>query len=101
MDYEILGCLVGLALWQNCTLDLPLHPHTCAMLFGFPPESIQTLGEIADRVLRSSLADLDPDLYRNKVEWLLANSVDDLGISFSDSLGLGHEDSQDESRGGT
>lgn len=84
MDYEILGCLVGLALWQNCTLDLPLHPHTCAMLFGFPPESIQ-----------SSLADLDPDLYRNKVEWLLANSVDDLGISFSDSLGLGHEDSQD------
>lgn len=45
---------VGLALWQNCTLDLPLHPHTCAMLFGFPPESIQTLGEVRESARRAS-----------------------------------------------
>ncbi|CAJ1405802.1 unnamed protein product [Effrenium voratum] len=86
MDYEILGCLVGLALWQNCTLDLPLHPHVCALLFGFPEGKIST-----------SLADMDPDLQKNKVDWLLANSLEQLGIdlSFSDPLGV-----EEESEGG-
>jgi len=70
--------LIGLALWQNCTLDLPLHPHLCALLFGFPSESITT-----------SLADMDPELHRHKVQWLLANPIDELGVelSFSDPLG--------------
>ena len=27
MDYEIMGCLIGLALWQNCTLE-PWHVTT-------------------------------------------------------------------------
>ncbi|CAL1138372.1 unnamed protein product [Cladocopium goreaui] len=84
MDYEIMGCLIGLALWQNCTLDLPLHPHICALLFGFPPESITT-----------SLAEMDPELHRHKVQWLLANPIDDLGVELSFSDPLGPEESKD------
>ena len=78
MDFEVLGCLVGLALWQNCTLDLPLHPHVCALLFGFP----------SDR-LTATLADMDEELFRHKVQWLLANPIDQLGVDlvFSDPLG--------------
>eukprot|EP00931_Biecheleriopsis_adriatica_P085209 TRINITY_DN5950_c0_g1_i1.p1 TRINITY_DN5950_c0_g1~~TRINITY_DN5950_c0_g1_i1.p1 ORF type:complete len:1569 (-),score=409.53 TRINITY_DN5950_c0_g1_i1:132-4838(-) len=77
MDYEILGRLVGLALWQSCTLDLPLHPHVCALLFGFPRSQLST-----------SLAEVDEDLERLKVRWLLSNPVDDLGFQmpFSDPL---------------
>jgi hypothetical protein len=40
MDYEIMGCLIGLALWQNCTLE-PWHvtirqviPGSCSLPFG-------------------------------------------------------------------
>jgi len=84
MDYENLGRLVGLALWQNCTLDLPLHPHICALLFGFPPESIKT-----------TLEDVDPELYRHKVQWLLSNHVDELGIALPFSDTLGHDGPQE------
>ena len=78
MDFEILGCLVGLALWQNCTLDLPLHPHVCALLFGFPSERLTT-----------TLSEMDEELFRHKVQWLLANPINQLGIelTFSDPLG--------------
>eukprot|EP00930_Biecheleria_cincta_P072942 TRINITY_DN6028_c0_g1_i1.p1 TRINITY_DN6028_c0_g1~~TRINITY_DN6028_c0_g1_i1.p1 ORF type:complete len:1592 (+),score=369.97 TRINITY_DN6028_c0_g1_i1:22-4797(+) len=77
MDYEVMGRLVGLALWQSCTLDMPLHPHVCALLFGFDRAQVST-----------SLGEVDEDLERNKVRWLLAHPVLDLGIElpFSDPL---------------
>jgi len=77
MDYEALGRLLGLALWQSCTLDLPLHPHACALLFGF-----------TECAKKSTLADVDKELYQMKVEWLLSHPVLDIGfeIPFSDSL---------------
>jgi len=78
LDYEALGRLLGLALWQSCTLDLPLHPHVCALLFGF------------DRAAtRNVLAEADAELERTKVQWLLAHPVEELGfgLPFSDTLG--------------
>ena len=86
MDFEVLGCLIGLALWQNCTLDLPLHPHVCALLFGFP----------SDR-LTATLADMDDELFRHKVQWLLANPINQLGIdlAFSDPLGAEEAEGED------
>lgn len=58
---------VGLALWQNCTLDLPLHPHTVALLFGHPEQ--ECLGVAKKRAgirTRTSLADMDSELYKHK-----------------------------------
>jgi len=77
MDYEALGRLLGLALWQSCTLDLPLHPHLCALLCGF------------EQAEEASLASIDEELARMKVKWLLENSLDELGfdLPFSDPLG--------------
>ena len=91
MDFEILGCLLGLALWQNCTLDLPLHPHVCALLFGFPSNHLVT-----------TLAEMDEELFRHKVQWLLANPVDQLGIdlTFSDPLGTEEAVEASEEEGG-
>jgi len=79
IDYEGLGRLLGLALWHSCTLDLPLHPHVCALLFGFDRTAMPC----------SSLAEVDDELERTKVRWLLAHPVAELGFDmpFSDSLG--------------
>lgn len=77
LDFEALGRLLGLALWQSCTLDLPLHPHACALLFSGRPAAEG-----------ATLATIDEDLHKNKVTWLLTNSVEELGFSppFADSL---------------
>jgi len=89
MDFEILGCLIGLALWQNCTLDLPLHPHVCALLFGFPEDR-----------LTATLADMDAELFRHKVQWLLANPISQLGIELGFSDPLGTEEAEDREEEG-
>ena len=90
MDFEILGSLIGLALWQNCTLDLPLHPHVCALLFGFPNDR-----------LTATLADMDEELFRHKVQWLLANPINQLGIDLAFSDPLGAEEAEGENGAGS
>jgi len=89
-DYEAVGRLLGLALWQSCTLDLPLHPHVCALLFGFREAAAST-----------TLADVDEDLDRLKARWLLANPVADLGfdLPFADSLASDEAKESQRSRG--
>lgn len=84
LDYEMLGRLLGLALWQSCTLDLPLHSRVCLLLFGFPPEG----HENSDDEVKV-LAEVDEDLYKTKVRWLLDNPISDLGfeMAFTDPLG--------------
>merc|ERR1719367_929344 len=67
LDYEALGRLLGLALWQSCTLDLPLHPHVCALLFGFDRSAT-----------RATLAEVDEELERTKVRWLHQHPVEEL-----------------------
>ncbi|CAE7265880.1 unnamed protein product [Symbiodinium necroappetens] len=90
MDFEILGSLIGLALWQNCTLDLPLHPHVCALLFGFPNDR-----------LTATLADMDEELFRHKVQWLLVNPINQLGIDLAFSDPLGAEEAEGENGAGS
>jgi len=78
MDYEALGRLLGLSLWHSCTLDLPLHPHFCTLLF----HGREAAAEVG-------LADVDADTARLKTDWLLSHPVADLGfeLPFTDSLG--------------
>ncbi|CAK0893995.1 unnamed protein product [Prorocentrum cordatum] len=85
LDFEALGRLVGLALWHSCTLDLPLHPRVCALLFGF--------GRPAGA---ASLADVDPELQRSKVEWLLSHSVEELGIDLPFSDPIANDDARED-----
>eukprot|EP00928_Gymnodinium_smaydae_P043235 TRINITY_DN29011_c0_g1_i1.p1 TRINITY_DN29011_c0_g1~~TRINITY_DN29011_c0_g1_i1.p1 ORF type:complete len:1011 (-),score=276.56 TRINITY_DN29011_c0_g1_i1:22-2727(-) len=83
-DFELLGRLLGLALWHQVTLDLPLHPYICELLFneGFPAPNAE---EDAAR-----LEKIDPELHRHKVRWLLSSDVDvsELGVQlqFTDTL---------------
>jgi tetratricopeptide (TPR) repeat protein len=96
MDYEALGRLLGLALWQSCTLDLPLHPHVCAMLCEF--EQGEDSSHDRERRLQC-LADIDDDLYRLKVRWLLDNPVEDLGFDMPFCDPIGRDDSREASTG--
>jgi len=93
LDYEALGRLLGLALWQSCTLDLPLHPRVCALLLGFPRLEGGEEAAASDSVFSAekavALEEFDEELYRTKVKWLLANPVAELGFDmpFTDPLG--------------
>jgi hypothetical protein len=82
-DFELLGRILGLAVWHQVTLDLPLHSHLCALL-------LETEG-LERPLTAASVAQLqaiDEELYRNKVQWLLANDVSLLGydMPFADPL---------------
>ncbi|CAK0834626.1 unnamed protein product, partial [Prorocentrum cordatum] len=58
-DFELLGRLLGLALWHQVTLDLPVHPHVCEMLLH------QGEAEPADRGRDCArLAQIDEDAPR-------------------------------------
>ena len=62
-DFNLLGRLVGVALYHHANLNLPLHPHLCRLLLAEnkPWE-----------VTPKDLVDIDPDLYKNKVlHWCL------------------------------
>jgi len=101
MDFEALGRLLGLALWQSCTLDLPLHPRACAFLFGFPREDAVIAFDMTGRSAEAAAAkaaaleEVDEDLYRSKVKWLLAHPVAELGfeLPFTDPLGVSEDQS--------
>jgi len=83
-DFELLGRLLGLALWRQVTLDLPIHPYVCELLLQdgepAPPPS-----EAEDE---AQLAQVDAELHRHKVRWLLTNDVSCLGydMPFTDIL---------------
>eukprot|EP00756_Hemistasia_phaeocysticola_P026858 Hpha_TRINITY_DN16087_c4_g1::TRINITY_DN16087_c4_g1_i4::g.118606::m.118606/K12166/HACE1; E3 ubiquitin-protein ligase HACE1 len=80
-DFELLGRLLGLAVWHQVTLDLPLHSHVCGLLLGAWPAE-------GERVDPEMLAQLDPELHKHKVQWVLGNSIEDamIEIPFTDTL---------------
>jgi len=83
--------LLGLALWHQVTLDLPIHPYVCELLLRFGGED----GDAEEAESRDAqetpcgtallemdsekLKSIDPELHRHKVQWLLANNVTELG----------------------
>lgn len=85
-DFELLGRLLGLAIWQQVTLDLPLHPYVCKLLLHFD-EEFEGRAHNMDEDL-AELQRLDPDLCKNKVRWLLSNDISVLGyeMPFTDLL---------------
>jgi hypothetical protein len=85
-DFELLGRLLGLAMWHQVTLDLPLHPYVCKLLLHFDEEF-----GVAERSIDEDISELkliDLDLCKNKIEWLLSNDIAALGyeMPFSDVL---------------
>mmetsp|Transcript_4096 Transcript_4096/g.12842 ORF Transcript_4096/g.12842 Transcript_4096/m.12842 type:complete len:402 (+) Transcript_4096:154-1359(+) len=97
-DFELLGRLLGLALWHQVTLDLPIHPHVCELLLrdGEAPGPLR-LPEDAAQLER-----IDEEMYRHKVRWLLANDVSALGFDmpFADVLLDGSSPETAAGRGG-
>lgn len=112
-DFEMLGRLLGLALWQQVTLDLPVHPYVCELLLrsGATPSAAAEDGdgdvamqlqpqldsELGSPVMEASpsleadaerFKSIDAELYRHKVQWLLSNDVTLLGydMPFTDAL---------------
>jgi hypothetical protein len=83
-DFEMLGRLLGLALWHQVTLDLPIHPHVCSLLLQ-DGEALQPESQAEDAAVLESM---DEELYRHKVQWLLANDICALGFDmpFLDAL---------------
>jgi len=91
-DFELLGRLIGLAIWHQVTLDLPLHPYVCKLLLhdeDLPCEDIDD---------STQLMEIDAELYRNKVLWLLTNNVSALGydMPFTDVFCCGVVDTEVE-----
>lgn len=82
-DFEMLGRLLGLALWHQVTLDLPVHPHICEMLMMEQEPVVSSLQEDLDR-----FAEIDEETCKHKVQWLLSNQLTDLGFEmpFTDVL---------------
>lgn len=87
-DFEMLGRLVGLALWHQVTLDLPLHPYVCELLLSDQESAWQESPVDRTTADRERLRAIDPELCRHKVDWLLANDVSELGfgLPFTDVL---------------
>ena len=87
-DFEALGRLFGVAVWQQVTLDLPLHSYVCACLLndGEPPEGDDHLDA------------LDPQLAQS-MAWIANadNDVDALELDFTDGLNGSEHDAGDES----
>ena len=83
-DFELLGRLIGLALWQQVTLDLPLHPVVC--------EALLNDGDVVDGDLdrwRRLLKSLDPDLERS-LQWIDdcddPDSLSAIDLPFTDAI---------------
>lgn len=82
-DFEILGRLIGLAFWHQVTLDLPLHPYVFKLLLHEVAPPRQSIQEAA-----AQFAEIDEELHRHKVQWLLSNDIVALGfdMTFTDTL---------------
>jgi len=84
-DFQLLGRLLGLALWQQVTLDLPLHPVVFEFLLldGATPPLPSAIEDAF-----GPLSELDEELCRHKVRWLMKHDVATLGfdLPFTDVL---------------
>ena len=96
-EYELLGKLLGLALWHRVTLELPLHPYVWELILsagGEEDEKEQDKDEAeteaeekedAATSIQSDMAVLrriNASFCDDKVEWLLRNDVEALGFDF-------------------
>ena len=76
-DLELLGRFLGLALIQQVTVGVRLHPLVCKLLLRN--------GE-AWEWTHDDVQSLDPLLYKHKVQYVLENPVDALCLNFTDVL---------------
>lgn len=99
IDFNLIGRLIGLALWQQVTLDLPLHHYVCeALLHDGDFDALfrtRTNGAM-DKAGRLEaeldfLSDIDSDLARS-LRWIVrtddASTFEGLAIPFTDALDL-------------
>lgn len=99
IDFNLIGRLIGLALWQQVTLDLPLHHYVCAALLhdgDFDALFRSRFNGITDKKGRVEaeldlLSDIDSDLARS-LRWIVqtddASIFESLAIPFTDALDL-------------
>ena len=90
-EFEILGRLLGLALWQRVTLELPLHPYVWTLLVdglhnATPPAepTMETLNKVLPEV-------------HAKLAWIAQNNLEVLGIEmpYCDTLIHSEEENSD------
>ena len=86
-DLELLGRFLGLALIQQVTVGVRLHPLVCKLLLRN--------GE-AWEWTHDDVQSLDPLLYKHKVQYVLENPVDALCLNFTDVL---HDAAADDAGG--
>eukprot|EP00397_Hematodinium_sp_SG-2012_P001730 GEMP01001735.1.p1 GENE.GEMP01001735.1~~GEMP01001735.1.p1 ORF type:complete len:1162 (+),score=278.31 GEMP01001735.1:169-3486(+) len=72
-DYEMLGRLIGLAIFHNVSLQIPLHTAVCRLLFGIElPQERQELFTLVESVL--------PDTYASHCKFLLSQPISMMGV---------------------
>mmetsp|Transcript_3231 Transcript_3231/g.6343 ORF Transcript_3231/g.6343 Transcript_3231/m.6343 type:complete len:1014 (-) Transcript_3231:129-3170(-) len=76
-DFYILGRLVGLAIFKRVPMALRFHPQFCKLILN---------GGDLPQWTHEDIKELDPDLYRYKVNYILENPVEDLDLYFTDVL---------------
>lgn len=92
-DFHLLGRLVGLALWQQVTLDLPLHAFICEVLLfdGNIRALFEHKGCDEMKTQLDILEEIDPDVSRS-LRWILetedAEVFNSLALPFTDALDL-------------
>jgi len=77
IDYELLGRFLGLALLQQITVGVRLHPSICRLLL----RNNETWDWVDQDVI-----DLDALFFKHKVQYVLANDVEPLCLDFTDVL---------------
>lgn len=107
-DFELLGRLVGLVLWQQVTLDLPLHPVVCEALLVDGDLDALFKAKYADDASRPPLdvdldllKSIDPDLERS-LRWIARadDPIDHLELSFTDALDVNDYDATEDTNDG-
>jgi hypothetical protein len=74
-DYEILGRFIGLALLQQVTIGVRLHPSVCRLLLNGGAPYDYTPDDVLE---------LDPMLFKHNVQYVLENDVEALCLDFTD-----------------
>lgn len=74
-DYEMLGRFIGLALLQQVTIGVRLHPSVCRLLLN---------GGALYEYTHDDVLELDPMLLKHKVQYALENDVEMLCLDFTD-----------------
>jgi len=76
-DYEMLGRFLGLALLQQVTVSIRLHPSICKLLLR---------GNDGWDWTDADVRELDELFFKHKVEYVRHHAVDDLCLDFTDVL---------------